>query len=153
VSLPFTTSRARMRSASPCLTFEPVRGDFVPFAETHAHVVEKGLGAEIHVDRVSPGLHQQVGNFFLAAFWRQFHFLHGSFHFCLGVGVVIGRVWLLVLLRECRPKAQGYKNQGEEKYSVELGWITHGSPFQGMRQKPGTAYGRLTGSRLFHSLL
>src|SRR4029077_4854245 len=91
VSEPFTTSRARMRSASPCLTLEPVRAISSPLLKTHAHVVEKGLGAEIHVGSDLRRLHQQVGNLFLTTFWRQFHFLYGDFHLRLGMDVVFGR--------------------------------------------------------------
>ena len=32
------------------LDFRAGQGDFVRFAETHAHVVEKGPGREMHVD-------------------------------------------------------------------------------------------------------
>jgi hypothetical protein len=44
-----------------------------------------GLWTEIHVDGVRPLLYQQVSNLFLTTLWRQFHFLHGSFHPGLGV--------------------------------------------------------------------
>jgi hypothetical protein len=84
VSLPFTTSRARMRSASPCLTLEPVRAISSPLLKLTPMSSRKDLGQR-DVGGVGPSLHQQVGNLFLTTFWRQFHFLHGAFHLGLGV--------------------------------------------------------------------
>jgi hypothetical protein len=46
------------------LNFGAGEGDFVPFAEAHAHVVEKGLGAELHVAGVRPVLHPAYGTQF-----------------------------------------------------------------------------------------
>src|ERR1035437_4593990 len=44
VSVPFTTSRARMRSASPCLTFEPVRVISSPLLKLTPMSSRKDLG-------------------------------------------------------------------------------------------------------------
>ena len=57
---PFTTSRARTNSASPCFTFEPGERDPVSLAEVHAHVVEKGLRAQVNVDGAHAIPYQQM---------------------------------------------------------------------------------------------
>src|SRR5436853_6215558 len=50
------------------LDFRPREGDIVPLLETNAHVIEKGLRAEIHVNGFRPVLQQQVGRFLFAPF-------------------------------------------------------------------------------------
>ena len=99
---PFTTSRARTNSASPCFTFEPGERDPVSLAEVHAYVVEKGLRAQVNVGGLRAILYQQMNDLFLAAFWRQFHFFYSSLYLHLRLEIVLGRAWLWGLLSNKR---------------------------------------------------
>src|SRR5436190_8759141 len=50
------------------LHFRASEGDFIAFAEAHAHVVEEGLRAKVYIDCVRPVLHQQVRDPFALPF-------------------------------------------------------------------------------------
>ncbi len=108
MSVPFTTSRARMRSASLCLILEPVRTISSPLLKLTPMSSRKDLGQRYTSTVSVPVFTQQVGNLFLTTFRRQFHFLHGAFHLGLGVDVVFGRA--------CFPGFLRNEGQSTEKY-------------------------------------
>src|SRR5207244_10809382 len=60
------------------LHFRASEGNFISFAEAHAHVVEEGLRAKVYVDCVRPVLHQQVRDLFRAALDRKSTRLNSS---------------------------------------------------------------------------
>jgi hypothetical protein len=82
--------------------FRAGEGDLVSLAEVHAHVVEKGLRAQVNVGGLRAILYQQMNDLFLAAFWRQFHVLYSSLYLHLRLEIVLGRAWLWGLLGDKR---------------------------------------------------
>src|SRR5438105_5065031 len=64
--------------------------DFVALAEAKSHVREKGLGAQVNIERVRAIFQDEVGNFLLASFRRQLQVRHRPFKLRLGFKVVLG---------------------------------------------------------------
>src|ERR1039457_6852054 len=63
VSLPRTTSRARMTSASPCLIRAPVRTISSPWLK-FTPISSRNAFGQRYVECVCPIFHQQIGNLF-----------------------------------------------------------------------------------------
>src|SRR5580700_8928197 len=94
------------------LDFRTRDGELVALAEIHSHVVEKRLGAEEDVNRISAALQGQVNRLFFASLRWHLHFVDNSLNFSFGVKVVLGRsgwVWRFLGGYRCDQKQKDEK--------------------------------------------
>ena len=122
VSLPVTTSRARIRSASPCSTLEPVRAISSPLLKLTpmSSRVEKGLGGRDTGRRCpspsSPAWEQPLSHCPLGAV----SFPPPSFHSCL-----CGRNFLAIRHLQKRPAQLKKRRNSTAHYRVPVpNWNT-----------------------------